>query len=213
MTGLTGEQFKSRVCGLQAMAREGCTAGELAAVRRTLHHEGWLRDSLLPQDWLYKKTEYRVRGRLETSFQYLSAEGVLYTSMKTALRFLEKSYQYTADQVAHCKQFVQKQARSMVLGKHNWKQDKVMGELGVGPLDTSNDYISQLLPAGWRVRGRRGADGRQFYLSPGRRQYSSLLSAVRAGSEPDTPLLRAALHREGWQVRELDFGLKLNSLL
>ena len=200
MIGLTGEQFKSRVCGLQAMAREGCTAGELAAVRITLHHEGWVRDRLLPQDWLYKKTEYRVRGRLETSYQYLSAEGVLYTSMKTALRFLEKSYHYTADQVAHCKQFVQKQARSSVLGKHNWKQDKVSGVLGAVSSHTSNICFSQLLPAGWRVRGRRGVGGRQFYLSPGRSQYSSLLSAVRAGSGPDIPLLRAALHREGWQV-------------
>jgi len=180
-----GKQFKSRCIALQTMAKDGYDSGDIEEMRSKLCHEGWKNDKMLPKGWLYKKWEGIIKDKLESSYQYLSVECVVYSSMKTVVKFMQESGEYSEEEIRKCQKFVKKENRSSINSRFNWSED------------------SQL-PPGWKSRIADGAEGRRYVLMPDGNQFPSLFSAfqfmVKEKYEPeDTDEMRKCLKQEGWE--------------
>merc|ERR1712129_208320 len=171
------------------MVKDGFDTLAIDEMRSKLCHEGWKDDKMFPKGWLYKKWEGMVRDKLDTSYQYLSLEGTVYPSMKTAVHFMKECGQYKEEEVRKIQKFVKKENRTSINTRFNWSEDKN-------------------LPPGWKSRIADGAEGRKYVLMPDGNQFPSLFSAlqfmVKEKYEPeDVDEMRKCLKQEGWEYDPL----------
>ena len=130
-----------------------------------------------------------IKDKIETSYQYLSIEGVVYSSMKTAVKFMRDCGQYKEEEILRCQKFVKKENRSSIYNRFNWSEDK-------------------LLPSGWKSRIADGAEGRKYFLMPDGNQFPSLFSAFQfmvkeKYDSEDIDETRKCLKQEGWEYDAL----------
>ena len=76
-------------------------------MRSKLSFEGWETHALLPSNWLYKRTWEGVisNGSFSTNTIYLSTEGKVFESNKTAIDFMMATKDYNEDNVKKMKEF------------------------------------------------------------------------------------------------------------
>ena len=184
-----GKQFKSRSIALQTMVQDGYEKDVIEEMRSKLCYEGWQDDKLFPKGWLFKKWEGLVKNKVDTSYQYLSYEGVVFKSMSTAVQFMRESGQYTQEQIMKFQKFVKKENRSSISTRFSWSED-------------------DQLPSGWKSRISDGSEGRKYFLMPDGNQFPSLFSALQFMVKEQYPpadiaQLRNCLKQEGWEYDPL----------
>ena len=102
-----GVQFRSRYSALLHLHKQGARAEVIRDMRSKLSFEGWETHALLPSNWLYKRTWEGVisNGSFSTNTIYLSTEGKVFESNKTAIDFMMATKDYNEDNVKKMKEF------------------------------------------------------------------------------------------------------------
>ena len=103
-----GTQFRSRYNALMHMYKDGASPKLIKEMRSKLMFEGWESSPLLPSNWLFKRTWEGVisNGSFSTNTIYLSSEGKVFESNKTAIDWMmvNKS-SYKQDNIEKIKEF------------------------------------------------------------------------------------------------------------
>ena len=102
-----GVQFRSRYSALLHLHKQGARAEVIRDMRSKLSFEGWETHALLPSNWLYKRSWEGVisNGSFSTNTIYLSTEGKVFESNKTAIDFMMATKNYNEDNVKKMKEF------------------------------------------------------------------------------------------------------------
>ena len=92
-----GNQFRSRYNALMHLYKDKANAKIIKVMRSKLSFEGWETNPLLPNNWLFKRIWEGVisNGSFSSNTVYLSSEGKVFESNKTAIDFMaanKKSY-------------------------------------------------------------------------------------------------------------------------
>ena len=93
-----------------------------------VREEGWLRDALLPPDWLYKvKWEGQAEGgRWGESLTFFSPDGQVFDSIKAMVEFVGRSGERSEVLVAGCAEF---QRRRLEGRKRKLEEEQVKEEV------------------------------------------------------------------------------------
>ena len=84
-----GRQFVTRCIALQYLAKEGADQEDIDLLRKSLVHEGWQVDELLPKDWLFKVKEGKLGST--NGYKMICWEGQLLESAKAAMDYIQVS--------------------------------------------------------------------------------------------------------------------------
>ena len=79
--------FVFRCIALQYLAKEGAGQEDIDLLRKSLVHEGWKEDKLLPKDWLYKVKEGKLGST--NGYKMMCKEGQLLESAKAAMDYIQ----------------------------------------------------------------------------------------------------------------------------
>ena len=102
-----GTQFRSRYNALMHMYKDGASTKLIKEMRSKLMFEGWESSPLLPSNWLFKRTWEGVisNGSFSTNTIYLSSEGKVFESNKTAIDWMMTNKSYKHCDVEKIKEF------------------------------------------------------------------------------------------------------------
>ena len=103
-----GIQFRSRYNALMHLYKDNGSAKLIKIMRSKLSFEGWETNPLLPNNWLFKRTWEGVisNGSFSTNTVYLSSEGHVFESNKTAIDFMASNKKsYKKDNIENIKEF------------------------------------------------------------------------------------------------------------
>ena len=99
-----GEQFKSRRLALTSLIKNGADKDEIENMRATIHHEGYERNSLLPEDWFYQDVS-------DITYHIYTDTGDLYDSFSSVKEFMSIS-KYSKDQIRDMEKFEKEKLKS-----------------------------------------------------------------------------------------------------
>ena len=181
-----GEQYRSRFNALQNMVKNGCSRFEIDDMKSNLVHEGWESIELLPEGWLFKRIWEGTdsNGRTISNTHYISDEGHLFESVKSAIEFMQS---YTTDnndeQIERFKQFQTLLCKVTTKKRDDWIEDETV-------------------PSGWKRR-IIGASGREYILRPDGKQFMTRCIALQHMVEENYSMveikaMRSKLCFEGW---------------
>ena len=183
-----GKQFVNRINALLYLYEKSPKSSEIAEMKIKLSHEGWKEDKLLPEGWLCKILESKQNDRIQRSYKFLSREGTIFESMKSALEFMEICGYYSEDSMENCKKFLKNDSK--VSGK-----PRIQWELN-----------SSITPPGWKTRVQE--DGKRLFQIPDGNQFQSMFAAFIHMKKNDyvasvVTAVRSFLKHEGWEYDSL----------
>ena len=100
--------YRSRFVALQDMIKRQYRKEEVVEMRQLLmQEEQWQADLLLPLDWLYKVkwSGMDENRKWSENITYLSSDGQVFDSNKSACDFVRDTPGYTELELANCSQF------------------------------------------------------------------------------------------------------------
>merc|ERR1719319_783059 len=183
-----GGSFLCRRSALQHMVREGYSEEGKEDMRGMLRHEAWEEDALLPAGWRLRKAENSTNGLLDVDYTVMTDQGELFTSLKTAIEFMEsEASRCTEEDVARIRTLYDNETKANRQQKYEWAE-----------ADPS-------VPAGWKTRVVEGKMRKKFFLAPDGSSFSCRRSGLQHMLKEGFPAeqveaMRACLAHEGWEA-------------
>ena len=204
-----GTQFRSRYNALMHLYKDNGSAKLIKMMRSKLSFEGWENNSLLPNNWLFKRTWEGVisNGSFSTNTVYLSSEGHVFESNKTAIDFMATNKKsYKMDNIDKIKEFQVIILNYYFLSyiSHFILQVNLCKET----TRKREDWIeNESVPVSWKVRTSAGSSGKEYILRPDGQQFMSRINAlqhlIKEGyDEADLRVMKNKLCYEGWTTSE-----------
>ena len=181
-----GNSFMCRRSALQHMVKEMYSEEEKEEMRGCLKHEGWEEDSLLPPAWRMRKAENTTNGMLDVDYTVMSRDGEMFSSLKTAIEFMEESSNCTEEDIIKIRTLYDNESKQNRQQKYDW----IEGDPTV--------------PANWKTRVVEGKMKKKFYLAPDGSSFSCRRSGLQHMIKETFPHaeiveMREHLKHEGWE--------------
>ena len=172
-----GETFSTRRVALKFMIDNDYPRVDINQMRACLKLESWKDDSMLPNDWKYKKIGTR-------EIHFLSGEGDLITGVQNAKKYLTENKEHDPDQLDGFNMFADMESARTRTIKYTWSDG-----------DTT-------IPEGWKSRQ---TGSKTFFLSPEGLSFSSRRAAFQhmikyEGDKEELEEMRTLLAHEGWEL-------------
>ena len=170
-----GEQFQCRRLALTSLIKNGADKDEIENMRAMIHHEGYERSPLLPENWFYRDVS-------DTVYHIFTDTGDLYDSFFSVKEFMSNN-DFPGDQISNMDKFEKAKLKSRQINCSKWEK---------------NPY----LPSGFMSRPR-GHD--LAILSPEGEQFSNRRTAlqfmIKSGGyqEEEIQIMRDYMIEENWE--------------
>ena len=174
-----GHQFANRRLAMKFMIEENYPANDVNKMRQSLKLENWKENSMLPQDWRYKRDK-------SGDIDYVTNRGELLTSDTAVRKLMDADDDYTLDDKEGFRMFTEVECVRRRSNNYDWN---------------ANDNT---VPAGWKSRSQ---GDKKYFLSPDGQQYpcrrAALQYMLRSEFEKEEiEEMRTMLQYEGWEFSE-----------
>jgi len=185
-----GSSFACRRSGLQHMIKEKFLEKEVNIMREMLVHEGWETDEALPFNWKIRKSEGTTNGITDVDYWFLSPEGHLFRSTKSAVEFMTENPLYNDADIIKITTKLEAERKVVRQQKYDW----IEGD--------------ETVPPNWKVRVIEGKTRKTFFLSEDGNQFACRRSALQHMIKENYPeseimVMREKLAYEGWEDDDL----------
>ena len=116
-------------------------------MREMLVHEGWETDEALPFNWKIRKSEGTTNGITDVDYWFLSPEGHLFRSTKSAVEFMTENPLYNNADIIKLTTKLEAERKVVRQQKYDW----IEGD--------------ETVPPNWKVRVIEGKTRKTFFLS------------------------------------------------
>ena len=172
-----GTQFVTKRLALKFLLEKGFPQNEIENVRDSMERDGWKRDTLLPENWMYRSLNHRA-------LVFITNEGDTLRGVQTCQEFIENNYD--REEIKNFKSFLDIVSVKGRSNRYTWND---------------NDGT---VPEGWKSRR---TETKLYILSPDGQQFCSrkqcLQYMIRESFEQEEveDMIKMCRH-EGWETSD-----------